>query len=272
MKLEPRLTLIAVPSIIVLFAILFGGLDYNWDRWAPATCMPSGCFCEGVRLGFIRQPANTWSSLAFAFAGFWLIWRAKKDVYRGAARSNPITTQFLYGAVFGACLIVIGLGSAFYHASLTLAGQFIDVMGMYFLAGFMLTYNISRSYRVNPSLMVGAYVALVSSLAFVLLRFPGVRRYVFASMIIVVLILEYSARRRGKSTIATSYIYSALGLLLAAFVIWILDITRLTCSPESWLQGHAVWHILCALATLLLYMYYRSESVGVTENHRSLSD
>jgi Ceramidase len=272
MKVKSHLIVVALPSIVSIAAILLGGLDYNWDHWAPATCMPSGCFCESARPSFIRQPANTWSSLAFAFAGLWLIWRAKKDVYRGAERSNPITTQFLYGAVFGACLIVVGLGSAFYHASLTLAGQFIDVMGMYFLAGFMLTYNISRSYRVKPSLMVGAYVALVSALAFVLLRFPSVRRYVFAGMIIVVLMLEYSARRRGKSKIATSYFYSALGLLVAAFVIWILDITRLTCSPESWFQGHAVWHVLCALATLFLYSYYRSESIGVMENHTSILD
>jgi hypothetical protein len=40
-------------------------------------------------------------------------------------------------------------GSAFYHASLTFVGQFFDVMGMYFIASFIMLYNISRLKSLN---------------------------------------------------------------------------------------------------------------------------
>lgn len=41
-----------------------------------------------------------------------------------------------------------------------------------------------------------------------------------------------------------------------AFVIWILDFTRFVCAPESWVQGHAAWHILGAVAAWYLFRYY----------------
>ena len=44
--------------------------------------------------------------------------------------------------------------------------------------------------------------------------------------------------------------------MAVAFVIWILDFTRTVCAPASWLQGHAVWHILGAAAAWYLFRYY----------------
>ena len=35
--------------------------------------------------------------------------------------------------------------------------------------------------------------------------------------------------------------------------------TSALCSPESLLQGHAAWHLLCAGATVCLYGYALSE-------------
>jgi hypothetical protein len=65
---------------------------------------------------------------------------------------------------------MIGLGSAFYHASLTFAGQFFDVMGMYLLASFILLYNISRVSAFSRRKFVSAYLALNSILADVFIR------------------------------------------------------------------------------------------------------
>jgi hypothetical protein len=31
------------------------------------------------------------------------------------------------------------------------------------------------------------------------------------------------------------------------------------CDPDSLLQGHAVWHLLCAGTTGSIYLYHRSE-------------
>jgi hypothetical protein len=50
-----------------------------------------------------------------------------------------------------------------------------------------------------------------------------------------------------------------LAALALAFGIWILDLSHIVCAPHSLLQGHAVWHLLCAASGGFVYVYYRSE-------------
>ena len=65
-----------------------------------------------------------------------------------------------------------------------------------------------------------------------------------------------------------------------AFVIWNLA-QGPWCDPTSWLQGHAAWHLLCALAAYLLFRLYASErvtdplrsvAVGHDRPHRWIGD
>ncbi len=46
-----------------------------------------------------------------------------------------------------------------------------------------------------------------------------------------------------------------------AFAVWIPSRRSdgALSDPDSLLQEHALWHLLCALATLLIWLYYRSE-------------
>ena len=44
-----------------------------------------------------------------------------------------------------------------------------------------------------------------------------------------------------------------------AFVIWNLA-QGPWCDPTSWLQGHAAWHLLCAVAAYLLFRLYCSRA------------
>ena len=46
-----------------------------------------------------------------------------------------------YRRLYGYALVAVGLGSYFYHASLTFAGQVCDMSGMYFLITFALLYK-----------------------------------------------------------------------------------------------------------------------------------
>ena len=47
-----------------------------------------------------------------------------------------------------------------------------------------------------------------------------------------------------------------------AYIIWILDNTRTICFEHSLIQGHAIWHILGAVAVLFLHKYYVSEKIS----------
>ncbi len=157
-------------TLIIITAALSSS-DYSWASWKPASCMPVHCFCEAIRSGVIAQPANTWSSFGFVLVGLLVIGQSGEDVRQ--RRSNLMTSQRAYPLLFGMTLIVIGLGSAFYHASLTFAGQFFDVMGMYLVAVFILLYNFSRVSALSARRFVLLYLFINLILAFILLEWPA---------------------------------------------------------------------------------------------------
>jgi hypothetical protein len=244
--------------VIISAAVVLSRLDYSWSSWKPASCMPAHCFCEAVHSGTVAQPANTWSSFGFVLVGLLVIRQSREDARR--LRSSVMASQRAYPLLYGIALMLIGLGSAFYHASLTFAGQFVDVMGMYLLACFILLYNVSRLTALNGKTFVLAYLAMNLVLAYVLLEFPALRRYIFGVLVIAALLPEYRVRKQKNPQINGFFLQAAWWTLIVAFIIWTLDITKILCNPNSWLQGHALWHILGALAAGLLYLYYRSEN------------
>jgi len=253
-------------SAAVLFFVA-GSIPYSWSQWKRAKCFPDNCFCEAIRPATVAQPANTWSCLAFVLAGLFVLALNRLDVSlqpQNGRPSNPMQRQTTYATTYGVALIVIGVGSGFYHASFTVIGGLFDQSGMYLLATFILLYNWSRVSPIRPRRFVVLYTA-ANALLFntqvvkTQVGLPYAGRYVFAALILAGLLVERRARRAGRLRADSRYLRLALLSFGVAFVIWTLDTTRVLCAPGSWLQGHALWHLLGAAAAWLLYLYYRSE-------------
>lgn len=236
-------------------------LGYSWEGWRPATCMPDHCFCERIRGGAIRQPVNTWSNLAFILTGLLVIVVASCDLSRVSRSdaSNPMRTQFVYPAVYGIAAILVGVGSMWYHMSLAFAGQVVDVISMYLLTGFMLLYNLSRIRRMSDKTFVACYLLLNVVLGYLSIRWPASRRWIFLTLVLAVIVSEGLVRRARRPRMNVAFLYAGLVSLAMACGVWILDITRAICSPTSWFQGHAMWHVLMAALIGFIYLYYRSE-------------
>src|SRR5688500_11844388 len=83
----------------------------DWQAAAPATCMPDACFCEGIRAGGVRQPANAWSSLSFVVVAIGVV---------------LTTERRRFVELFVIAAFLLGATSAYYHASLTFFGQWLD--------------------------------------------------------------------------------------------------------------------------------------------------
>lgn len=166
-------------GICVAFAMLMQ-LNINWEIWRVATCMPDGCFCEQIRLDeTIRQPANTWSSMMFTLVGILIAVHALRELDE-SQKLSP-----LFALILSFALIFIGVGSAFYHASMTFWGQFFDVGSMYLLASFMLVYAWLRLFHLPINLSAILYL-LMNSVLFVLLYFfPETRRGTFAIVLLL---------------------------------------------------------------------------------------
>lgn len=220
----------------------------TWTDWAQATCMPDRCFCEAIGEGTIRQPANTWSSLAFCVAAVLVALELRKP-------SRGITN--FQGWCFAFAAFTVGAGSAFYHASLTFLGQWFDVEGMYLLALVGVCANVDALRPGKPKLYVPLYFGLNAVMGVLLATIPFMRRYAFFAAIVGTIVTEVLVRRRGLRDWPPRGLYTAIGLMAVAFGIWTLDLTHTVCDPHSWLQGHAVWHVLGAGATYALWRYYR---------------
>lgn len=209
----------------------------------PASCMPHSCFCEEIRSEGIRQPANSLSSLAFVLVAAIVLLRGW--------RSDRVEAL-----LFALTLALVGIGSALYHASLSFTGQFFDVLGMYLIATLALLLSISRIRHLSTVAMVAAYVAVNSLLAAILWVAPLYRRWIFAALLAGIIATEMRSKTSERR-----YMLRAVAVMGIAFVIWLLDFTRTLCSPSSPIQGHAVWHILGALAAWFLFLHYRDQHV-----------
>ncbi|MET7419424.1 hypothetical protein [Dactylosporangium sp. NPDC005555] len=79
----------------------------------------------------------------------------------------------------------------------------------------------------------------------------------FGLLLVAAVAVEVSLMRRGGDG-RRAYVYGAIASILAAFAIWNAAKAWL-CDPDSLIQGHAAWHLLCAVSVYLLYRYYASE-------------
>jgi dihydroceramidase len=236
---------------VILVLLLAGAaqLPVDYSAWQPATCLSlEGCFCEAAREGAVKQPVNAWSSLAFTLAGFFVAARAW-----GKRHEHGYTIG--KAALYAAALAVIGLGSAFYHASLTFVGQFFDVMGMYLLATFLVVADLQMLGWVRMNWFGRVYAVLNLALAAGLIWLPEARCWLFFGLIIGLILMEALLRPLGRLRRNSRWFGLALGAFALAFVVWNLDNARLWCDPESILQGHALWHLLGALAGWWMWLY-----------------
>ncbi|MBL0171432.1 MAG: ceramidase domain-containing protein [Gemmatimonadaceae bacterium] len=214
-----------------------------WTGWREASCMPDRCFCEAAQAGAVRQPANTVSSGAFLIVALLVVHRS-----RDAAAWR-----------FAAATLLVGVGSAFFHASLTFWGQTADVLGMYLVATFLLLESLSRRRTWTAARQNTLYLVVNVALLALLVGLPALRRYAFGALVLAIVWSEWTNRRRGVLTAPLRLFATAIGVLAFGFGVWILDITHLLCAPTSLWQGHALWHVCGAVSAWLAYRYMGDE-------------
>lgn len=244
-------------GLICSVLILLQMMDGNWNNWKQATCMPNDCFCETPRGNLFQQPANTWSNMGFVVAGLVIICQAAKNDIRKDLFS-------FYAVVYGIGDVLLGITSAFYHFSLTFVGQFLDNIGMFFVICWCITYNFARLSKFfrNGTFFV-LYYGLILVAVYVNLFLPEVRRHAFGVAILIFLIsqiiVDSIIKPWNQGGIDYFYFFAALASLVVAFGIWNVDLRRIYCEGYHPLQGHAAWHLLNALGTFYLYLFFKSE-------------
>lgn len=246
---------VAVVSLAALIAL-------GWGGW-PGTPGVSGVgFCE-AHVGLIKQPANTFSNIGFMVVGLIIGWVAARE---GGQRDpqwqrNRMRTTAFYPTLYAAVATFLGPGSMAMHASTTAWGGKIDVYSMFLWVAFPVAYAITRLYDLPVRRFAALYglLALVLGAYLLIDLFPGTP--LFGVLIAVFSAIEVAVFRRVRDAHARrSWLGVAVVAFAIAFAIWLPSHTGgPLCNPESLLQGHAAWHLLCAVSVGAIYLFYRSE-------------
>lgn len=252
---------IALSVALLSFVVFMVALVNSW--MGPATGV-GGDFCEASHAGLIKQPANTWSNLGFIFVGLSVAWQLSAGKFNH--NKNTITQSAFYGTFFACVIILLGPGSMAMHATEASVGGWFDMLSMYLIASFTFAYAVERFYSLSKTWFFALYVAALFTCLYVqelpyhvpVVGFIG--NFIFAVLISLTVIFEMLNNFVRKFEQEKKYGFLSLGSLILAFIIWNLwKNDSYMCDPQSLIQGHAIWHILDAVAAYFLFRYYASE-------------
>jgi hypothetical protein len=217
-----------------------------WSGWLP----PNVDWCEEELCGWIVNPADTWSNLAYLVFGA-IMWRQ-------ASRSGDPRV-----ALFAPASVVVGVFSFAYHASYTYFLQFFDFVGMFVFCFTVITANALRLGWIEHrrQWVFFASGVVVSSASVPLVSQTTIPIQVLVGVLILVILGQELALHRGREAdvVEADYgpFYLALILLAGAAAFSLADVTRVWCNPQNhWVQGHAVWHLLTASSLYALFVFY----------------
>lgn len=217
-------------------------------------------FCEVDSGGLFKQDGNTASSLLLVYFGHVIAWRVGRQQADGSPPlpDNLMNRTDFYSGVYALAVILLGWGTVAMHGSLTAFGGFLDVSSMYIWVSFCVCYSFIRVIRRGAFLFLLVYAALST----VLINASLPVEKTFGTLIASAVILEglYRLINRKRAGFENKWILYTAVSFFSGFGIWNLSLEgRPFYYPETIFQGHAVWHILCAVATWTIYRYYRSE-------------
>ncbi len=207
----------------------------------PATCLPSECFCEAVRPDGLAQPVNALTSLTYVTLGLWAL--------AGGVRPAPGHEPQRGSRRLTARLMA---------AALTFVGQVLDVQGMYLLGVLLLVGALVRGGVLRPAPAPWVYLAAVGVLLVVQVLWPDSRRVLFGLVLLPGVLLEGLPRTTGVPWRSRPMLpfRVGVGMLVLAYAAWLLDALKVLCWPTSPWQGHGLWHVLTALAAVLVVAHY----------------
>ncbi len=273
-KLNRVLRVIFWPFINTFFIGFFLWLIYkiggNVD-WNNVLISTPNQFCEIDQGGAIRQPINTFTNLFYIFIGFIILQLGIFDLHD--PKPHNFLVRFpLFSIVLGCCAVYVGVGSCFYHASLTELSKRIDGSGVMACFILPLWYSWFRLW---------GHVNMKKSAQFILRTYQGV---ILAFLTLNILLFAFKAPHREISTIIVpltiltllytnlkyklkfkyKYLWLSIASIITAKAMWLIDIHHLYCNND-WIQFHAFWHIMSAVALIFIYLFFRSEVRPTTQ-------
>jgi len=233
-------------------------------KWIASAKNEDNLYCESIRSDkMIKQPVNTWTNLSFILVGIIIMIIIDVNADSAKANLNLIASAGLYSILYGCCVIWLGPGSMFLHASQKVWGGWLDNISMNTYVSFLFVYDLTVLSGLGTWFFLLVYILLNIALALIT-WFWGEKhlgKYIFAGLITSYVVAEiiYNIKDGNREI---SWLIAGAVTFAIAFVIWFFSRTEQPlCKKDSLWQGHGAWHILASVTTLLLFFYLRSESM-----------
>jgi hypothetical protein len=193
--------------------------------------------CESVGAGWLAQPANAVSSLAFTVVGLVLVPWALSPT----GRERVIRTLTVVG------LVVTGLGSFMYHGPQGSGSQLSHDLSFLLVLVVLAAANLATGMGWSDRTLAAATLAVVGVFTILLLAIPAATNVAAGGAIALVVVGDVTVHRIGQRQLPWYAI--AVGSVALAVPIYAVSRTGgWWCDPTSILQGHAAWHILGSVA------------------------
>jgi hypothetical protein len=217
--------------------------------------------CEAYGSGWLGQPANTVSSLAFVVLAAWFAWRW---VGTGESRLGP----------FAMASLAIGVGSVAFHGPHPPWGQWAHDASIGWALVLAVSFDMGGDRRVGWRSAPIAWLAGSTLVGIAFWFWPDSQRAVFAVLGLAFGLLELAAvRRHARPRPGDPGFWTwvfALGVSAVGAAAFFLGRTAWACEPGSVLQAHAVWH-LCLAGAAAAWVTVAVEGVSARSSGDRLS-
>jgi hypothetical protein len=209
--------------------------------------------CEFLAAGFLAQPINAVSSLAFVVAGFLLFLAGTRGGFRG-----PLA------AAFSATLVAVGIGSVAFHGPGGVVADWVHDGSITALLVLIGAAEIGSAIGWHQRRVVWAWAVVSAVLWSVEWIWSGAGDTLNAPLaafaVVGVLVTQKASAPAPEER--TGGILAGLTILGLGGLIMLLSRTGgPLCAPNSVLQGHAIWHVLAA-SGIFVYARFRTAAAA----------
>ena len=225
-----------------------------YDDSVPVLAQLGTGDCETIRLEWLIQPVNAWSSLVFAAVGLAVLASARSAT--GTERANRV--------VFGLLLSATGIGSFLFHGPQPDTAHFLHDLTLVAALWFLVVVNTAGAFAASRRTAGAAFLGGVAVFVVALLISPGISNVL--SGIVIILLIASDVAMRSRTAPDRLWHATAIGVLIAGVALNLAGRTDAPwCDPSALLQAHAGWHVLAAVFLGLYFMATASarSSTGV---------
>jgi hypothetical protein len=199
--------------------------------------------CEQYRLGFLGQPANAVSSVAFVVAAASIL-----STHRRNRRSGDASLADRQSLIFALLVAGVGVGSFIQHGPHPAWQAYAHDLP---LAAVLMFVAVDATSDLTGRELPPAWW-LVPSAAMVPVVASGPTASTDVQAVIAAAAIGLNFARARRRPAMRRRVVAALGTAVAGAVISAVADRSALCRADSLFQGHAVWHVLAAAALWLL--------------------